>query len=327
MKISLAKIAKIIDGKIIGDANKLVFGVAPIEDANDHDITFAKQSVHFKKIENTKAGAVIVSKDYTKDSKNLIQVDNPQIAFIKIVKHFHPPKTKKPGISDNAFIGTNFIMGQDAHISPCVVIGDNVTLGNNVALHPNVVLGNGVSMGNNVEIFPNVTICDQCRIGNRVTVQAGTVIGSDGFGYVPMGDKYCKIPHLGIVQIDDDVEIGAGNMIDRGTFNKTWIKSGVKTDNIVHIAHNVTIGENTLLVAQVGISGSTIIGKHSILAGKAGIAGHLKIGNNVTVGPKAGIAKSIPDGQTISGSPGILHSKWLRVQRIISKLPELKKRS
>ena len=163
-------------------------------------------------------------------------------------------------------------------------------------------------------------------IGNRVIIHAGSVIGSDGYGFAPDGDKYYKIPQKGIVQIDDDVEIGACNTIDRATLGKTWIRQGVKTDNLVQIAHNVTVGENTLLVAQVGISGSTIIGKHAILAGQAGIAGHITIGDNVTVGPTAGVAKSVPDNQIVSGAPAMPHRLWLRVQKIIPMLPELSKK-
>jgi UDP-3-O-[3-hydroxymyristoyl] glucosamine N-acyltransferase len=189
-----------------------------------------------------------------------------------------------------------------------------------------VVIGDHVVIGSDVEIFPNVSLLTGTRIGNRVAIHAGTVIGSDGFGYTPDDGVYHKIPHLGIVQIDDDVEIGAGNTIDRATYGKTWIQRGVKTDNLVHIAHNVVVGENTLLVAQVGISGSTTIGRQSILAGQVGVSGHLKIGDRVTIGPQSGIAGSIPDGVVVSGSPELPHKQWLRIQRIIPRLPEMKKK-
>jgi UDP-3-O-[3-hydroxymyristoyl] glucosamine N-acyltransferase len=159
-----------------------------------------------------------------------------------------------------------------------------------------------------------------------VIIHAGTVIGSDGFGFAPDGKKYYKIPHIGRVQIDDDVEIGAGNTIDRATFGKTWIKSGVKTDNLVHIAHNVTVGENSILVAQVGISGSVTIGKNAILAGQAGVVGHLNIGDNVTIGAQAGVAQSVSGDEIVSGSPAIPHRLWLRVQKILPRLPDLKKK-
>jgi len=189
-----------------------------------------------------------------------------------------------------------------------------------------VVIGDNVVIGNDVMIYPNVTVLDRCTIGNRVIIHAGTVIGSDGFGFAPDGKKYYKVPHTGIVRIDDDVEIGAGNTIDRATFGKTWIKSGVKTDNLVHIAHNVTVGENSVLVAQVAIGGSVSIGKNVILAGQAAIADHLILGDDVTVVGQSGVAKSVPSGETVSGSPAIPHRLWLRVQKILPRLPDLKKK-
>jgi UDP-3-O-[3-hydroxymyristoyl] glucosamine N-acyltransferase len=188
-----------------------------------------------------------------------------------------------------------------------------------------VVIEADVVLGDDVEIYPNVTIRERCRIGSRVTIHPGTVIGGDGFGFSPDGKRYHKIPHTGIVQIDDDVEIGALNAIDRGTFGRTWIQRGVKTDNLVHVAHNVTVGEDTLLVAQVGIAGSATIGRHAILAGQAGVTGHLTIGDNAVVGPQAGIARSVPEGEVVSGSPEMPHKQWLRVQRILPGLPEIKK--
>jgi UDP-3-O-[3-hydroxymyristoyl] glucosamine N-acyltransferase len=182
-------------------------------------------------------------------------------------------------------------------------------------------------VGDDVVIYPNVTILERCIIGNRVIIHAGTVIGSDGFGFAPDGNCYHKIPHTGIVQIDDDVEIGANNTIDRATFGKTHIGRGVKTDNLVQIAHNVRVGENTVLVAQVGISGSVTIGKNAVLAGQAGVAGHLTIGDGATVGPQTGVVKPVPDGQIVSsGIPQMPHKIWLRVQRLIPKLPEFSKR-
>ena len=181
-------------------------------------------------------------------------------------------------------------------------------------------------MGDDVCLHANVTIMNGCRIGHRVTIQAGSVIGSDGFGYAPDGERYVKIPHTGIVQIDDDVEIGANNTIDRGTFGRTHIQRGVKTDNLVHIAHNVVIGPDSILVAQVGISGSATLGRHVVLAGQVGVTGHLHIGDNVMAGGKTGISKSVPDGQVISGAPEMPHKLWLRVQRIIPRLPDIRKK-
>lgn len=326
MEMPVLQIAELVHGQLLGDGSKIITGAAPFETAQSHDVTFAGNPRFLKRLHDTKAGAVFVPPDFTEAGDfSLIRVRNPQIAFSIILRVFYPSKAHWSGISREAFIGQNVTIGKDSVIAPFVVIQDDVTIGERVVLHPHVVLGKGVLIGNDTEVFPNVTIT-AARIGNRVTVNAGTVIGSDGFGFTPDNGTYHKIPHLGIVQIDDDVEIGAGNTIDRATFGKTWIKNGVKTDNLVHIAHNVIIGENTILVAQVGISGSTTIGSQSVLAGQAGVSGHLSIGDHVTIGPQSGIASSIPDGSVVSGSPEMPHRLWLRVQRTIPRLPEMKKK-
>lgn len=329
MEISLDKLAKVVDGKVIGDKSKIIRGAAPFDDATKDDITFIASAKLLKKINETDAGAVIVSRDFGQDVNNIVCVANPQLAFAMVLHLFHPPLRpayfeKPSGISLNAHTGNNFVCGKDVLIAPFVVTGDNVRLGDQVILHPNVVLGDNVSIGNNVEIYPNVTILDNCIVGSRVIIHAGTVIGSDGFGFAFDGDKYYKILQTGIVQIDDDVEIGAGNTIDRAAFGKTRICKGVKTDNLVHIAHNVTVGENTVLVAQVGIAGSTSIGKHVALGGQVGVAGHISIGDNVRVGGQSGIAKSIPEGATVSGTPAMEHRLWLKVHGIKKQLPDLK---
>ncbi len=325
LKLAVAKIAELVKGEVIGDPNFLVRGVAPFDAAGPDDITFATSPEYKKRIDETGAGAVIVPLDMHASSKVLVRVANPYLALAKVSSLFHPVTVPATGISQQACLGDNFKCGKDISISPGVFIGDGVTVGDRIRLYPGVVVGNNVSIGNDVVVYPNACIMDYCQIGNRVVIHAGSVIGSDGFGFASDGDRYYKIPQTGIVRIDDDVEIGACNTIDRATFGQTWIKRGVKTDNLVHIAHNVVVGEDTVLVAQVGISGSVTIGDHTILAGQAGVAGHLKIGNRVTVGPQAGIAKSIPDGQVVSGSPGMPHAVWLKTSNIIPKLPEIKK--
>lgn len=326
MDVSLTRIAELVGGDASGDLNKNIQGVAPFEGAGPDEVTYAGNAKYLKRINETSAGAIIVPHGFTDDSRNLIFVDIPYVAFATILKYFNPPVPPDSGISSSAYIGKNFVCGRDVSIAPMVMVADNVSLGNGVIVHPGVVIEEGVVVGDNVEICPNVSILKHSRIGNRVRINAGTVIGSDGFGFAPDGEKYHKIIHTGIVQIDDDVEIGACNTIDRATFGKTWIKQGVKTDNIVHIAHNVTVGENTVIVAQSGIAGSTSIGNQCILAGQSAISGHLTIGNNVTIGPKAGVAKSHSDGEVVSGSPEMPHKIWLRVNRLIPRLPELFKK-
>ena len=327
MELMLSQVAAMVQGQLQGDPQKIITGIAPFEMSGPADITFAGSSRFLKRLHETQAGAILVPASFVDSKFNLIQVHNPQIAFSQIVRLFHPVLPFWSGISPSASISQNAEIGKDAAIAPFVVIQDHVTIGDRVTLHPHVVIGNHVNIGDDVEIYPNVTLLNGTKIGNRVVIHAGTVIGSDGFGYTP-DDKgsYHRIPHTGIVQIDDDVEIGAVNTIDRATYGKTWIQEGVKTDNLVHIAHNVVVGENTVLVAQVGIAGSATIGKHAVLAGQVGISGHITIGNHVTIGPQSGIAGSVADGTVVSGSPEMPHRQWLKVQRIIPRLPDMKKK-
>ncbi len=232
----------------------------------------------------------------------------------------------KKEIHSTVVIGKNFVAGNGLSINAGVTIGNNVSLGDGVTILSGVVIGNNVKIGDDVKIFPNVVIWHDSVIGNRVIINSGSVIGSDGFGFVPNNGKHEKIPHTGNVRIDDDVEIGAINTIDKGTIGTTWIKRGTKTDNLIHIGHNVEVGEDTLIVAQAGIAGSTKVGNSVIIAGQAAISGHLTIGDNTIIGPRAGVVKSHPGGETISGFPELDHKQWLRVQNIKSKLPDLNKR-
>jgi len=326
MKMILTEIARLVDGELAGNENKLISGAAAFDEADDHEITYASRPAFLKRIGKSRAGAVIVPRHFRTEGKNLLGVDNPQVAFAKIIARFFPIRDSGVGIDSKASVGRDFSSGKALYVGACAVIGDKVRCGHQVKIHEGAVIGPEVIIGDEVVIYPNVTIGERCRIGNRVIIHPGTVIGSDGFGFALDGGKYIKIPHTGIVQIDDDVEIGANNTIDRGTFGKTWLKKGVKTDNLVQIAHNVTVGEHSVLVAQVGISGSTTLGRHAILAGQAGLSGHLRIGDNVTIGPQAGVAKSIESGQTVSGSPELPHRLWLKVSRIIPRLPDLLKR-
>lgn len=325
MELSIHKIAELVKGQVVGDADFVVRGVAAFDEAGPDDVTFAISAKYRERIDETGAGAVIVPLEVRESKKILVRVENPYLALAKVstlLYEAHPPVI---GISQLASVGKNFRCGKDISVYPGVFIGDDVTVGDRVTLDPGVVVGNSVKMGNDVIVRANVSILERCQIGSRVLIHAGSVIGSDGFGFASDGDKYYKIPQIGIVRIDDDVEIGACNTVDRATFGQTWIKRGVKTDNLVHIAHNVVVGEDTVLVAQVGISGSVTIGNHAILAGQAGVAQHVAIGNRVTIGGQSGISKSVPDGQTVSGTPGMPHRLWLKISNIIPKLPDMKK--
>ncbi len=324
MRILLSEIAKRVDGRVKGDLKKIIYNVAPFEHATDDDITFVDSAKLAKNISETKAGAVIVPMDVEATSNNIVQVKNPRVAFAKVINIFFPALKPKPEINTSAYIGENLICGKEVFIAPLAVIGNNVTAGDRVIINSGVVLGDNIKIGNDTLICPNVTIAERCIIGSRVIIHSGSAIGSDGFGFAPDGEKYYKIPQTGIVQIDDDVEIGAGNTIDRATFGKTWICRGVKTDNLVHIAHNVTVGEDTVIVAQTGIAGSSTIGRHAAISGQVAIVGHITVGDNVQIAGKAGVTKSVASGEIVSGTPAIPHRLWLRVQNVIPKLPELK---
>jgi UDP-3-O-[3-hydroxymyristoyl] glucosamine N-acyltransferase len=326
MKLSLGEIAALFGGVVRGNSEHQISGVAPFERAGQDQITLAGSAAYWNNLDRTRAGAVIVPPGVECGHINAVEISNPQIAFTKLINTFADKKASVAGISRQAVIGRNFSCGQGVRIWPGVVIADNVTLGDQVVIYPGVFLDDGVTVGNEVEIHANVSVLWGCVIGDRVIIQAGTVIGSDGFGYKRDGDQYLKMTHTGIVQVDDDVEIGANNTIDRGTFDKTWLKSGVKTDNLVHIAHNVTVGENTIIVAQSAIAGSVVIGTNVIVAGQAGISDHLRIGDHAIIGPQAGIAKSVAAGDVVSGTPGIPHKLWLKTHSLLTRLPDLNKK-
>jgi UDP-3-O-[3-hydroxymyristoyl] glucosamine N-acyltransferase len=327
MQMKLKEIARLIEGELIGNPDYLIEGAGPLDQAEKHQITFAEKGPALKEASESRAGAIIFPIDAGIPDHNLVRVAQPRLAFAKIVSLFYPPLKPAPGVHPTAFIGTGCSFGKEVTISPHAVIGRNVLLGDGVVVHPHVVLGDDVIIGDDTVIYPNVTILDRCRVGRRTIIHAGTVIGSDGYGFVQDQGRHFKMPQVGIVQIDDDVEIGANNTIDRATFGKTWIQSGVKTDNLVHIAHNVQVGEHTLIIAQAGIAGSSKIGRNVILAGQSAVAPHLTIGDGAIVGPQAGVAKSIPDGQIYSAGIGAMpHREWLRMHRVIPDLPEMAKK-
>ena len=324
---TLKIIADTIHGELVGDETNKISGVAPFETAGSNQITFAGGKKYLKRIEASKAGAILVPREFDAPGKNLIHVDNPQLSFIDVVKLFHPVAKPLPGFHGQAFVAEDACIKDRVFIGAFATIGSRATIGSGSTIQSGAYIGDDVVIGEEAVIFPNVTILDGCRIGNRVTIHSGSVIGSDGYGFVQDGGSHHKIPQIGIVQIDDDVEIGACNTIDRATFGRTWIQRGVKTDNMVHIGHNVVVGEHTLLVAQVGIAGSTTIGHHAIIAGQAGVSGHLNIGNHVIIGPQTGVGKSISDGNVVSsGSPAMPHRTWLRVQRVVPDLPDMRRK-
>ena len=272
---TLQELADLVGGQVIGNAQLTISGISSLDEAQEGEITFVAQSKYIPRAQATKASAIIATQTIEGIDKPLIVTDNPYLAYAKIATSFYP-SIRDPGcIAESTIVGEQTRIGKDVSIYPFVFIGKNVTIGDGVIIYPHTFIGDETCIDQDTIIYSNVSIRERCRIGKRVIIHAGTVIGSDGFGFAPDGNHYHKIPQVGTVRIDDDVEIGANNTIDRGALGKTWIKRGVKTDNLVHIAHNVVVGEDTLLVAQVGISGSTTIGNHVTLAGQVGVVGHL----------------------------------------------------
>ena len=315
--------ARLVGGACRGPENLKIYGLAAIDDAGPQDITFVARAKFAKQIEASQAGAFIVSPDLENLPRPLIVTANPYLAYAKIAQVFAPPPRRWPGISNQACLGANCELGKDASIGPFVSIGDNVSLGDRVNLFPGVVLGQGVTVGADTTLHANVTVYDNCSLGNRVIVHSGTVIGADGFGFAPDGAEFCKIPQLGTVVIEDEVEIGANCTIDRGALGETRICRGAKIDNLVMVAHNVVIGEHSIIVAQVGISGSTRVGRNVMLAGQVGLVGHITIGDGVQVGAQSGVTNSVPAGQVIMGSPPLPLNDYKRMKAVQKKLPEL----
>jgi UDP-3-O-[3-hydroxymyristoyl] glucosamine N-acyltransferase len=325
MEITLKEIARILDAEIEGDSGCVISGLAGIDKAGPGDITFVANPKYARYITSTQASAIVCATDTVAPGKNLVKVANPYLAYAKALRFLNPAPKESGTIDQRAVIADNVQLGTNVTIYPFVYIGEGSCLGDNVTIYPHCFIGKNASIGDDTIVHPNVTIGERCAIGKRVIIHAGTVIGSDGFGFARDGAAYYKIPQLGIVQIDDDVEIGAGNTIDRAALERTWIKRGTKTDNMVHIAHNVIIGEDCCVVAQTGISGSTKLGDRVIMAGQSAAIGHISIGNDVIVGARGAVSGNVPDGQIVSGAPAIPHRDFLRATATFPQLPEMRR--
>ncbi|MFA5388719.1 MAG: UDP-3-O-(3-hydroxymyristoyl)glucosamine N-acyltransferase [Candidatus Omnitrophota bacterium] len=327
MQKTLKEIASIIDGEVIGDENIVVTGICGIKEAKEGDITFIANSRYLPLMGHTRASAIITSRDVKAAAKTIIRTENPSLAFAKMVSLLAPNEVRKPkGIHPTAVIGDKVKLGKNVAIEPYVVLEDNVEVKDNTIIYAGVYVGHHTRIGKDCVIYPYVVIRERVTIGNKVVIHSGTVIGSDGFGFSTVQGVHHRIPQIGTVIIEDDVEIGANVAIDRARFDKTVIKKGTKIDNLVQIAHNVSIGENSIIVAQSGISGSTIIGKNVTLAGQSGIIGHITIGDNVVVAAQAGVTKSIPSNTCVSGYPAKPHILAKRIYAFTQNLPDLFKK-
>ena len=325
MKKRLKELAQHVGGTLVGDGEVEISGVASIDEAQPGEITFIANPKYLRKLRETSAYAIIVTKEVQSTDKSLICTADPHLAFVKILTLFSAKPYQPKGIDPNARISPTARLGKDLTIYPYVYIGDRCRIEDRVTLYPGVYVGEDSVIGEDSVLHPNVSLYSGSVIGKRVILHSGVVIGADGFGYVKNGKKNVKIPQVGIVIIEDDVEVGANSTIDRAALGQTIIRRGVKIDNLVQVAHNVEIGEDSIIVAQVGIAGSTKIGKNVILAGQVGVAGHIEIGDNVQVGGQSGVGQGLPSDQAFSGSPAFPHREWLRAVNIFQKLPEMKK--
>ena len=323
MHKTLKEIAKIVNGEIVGDKDLVVTGICGIKEAQKGDLTFVANSKYFPLAEKTKASAILAPREMSVAGKSLIRVDNPSLAFVNVVSLFVEDQAKPAlGVHKTAIIAEDAILGKNISIGPYVVIENKAVIGDNTVIGSNCFIGQGTKIGQNCQIYPNVTIRERITIGQRVIIHSGTVIGSDGFGFVNVKGVHHKIPQVGTVVVEDDVEIGANVTIDRARFDKTVIGRGTKIDNLVQIAHNVSIGQNCLLVAQVGISGSVTIGDNVILAGQSGAVGHVTIGQGSVVTAQTGVTKSIPPNSTVFGMPARPMAQAKRVHASLQRLPE-----
>jgi len=324
MQKTVGEIAKVLGGEVVGEPSVIIKGVSGIKEARHGEIAFVANPKYLSLIDESAASAIITSKDVKSASKPIIRTENPSLAFAKTISLFMPDEAKRPeGIHPSAVIGKNVKLGENAAIQAYCVIEEGAEVGEGSILYAGVYLGQKAKIGKDCIIYPYVSIREKITIGDRVIIHNGTVIGSDGFGFAKLRGIHHKIPQIGTVIIEDDVEIGANVTIDRARFDKTLIGRGTKIDNLVQIAHNVIIGENSIIVAQAGISGTTVVGKNVTVAGQAGLVGHISVGDNAIVAAQAGVTKSVAPNTCVSGYPAKPHKIAKRINAYVQKLPNL----
>ena len=326
MEFSAKQIAEYLQGTIVGDENAKVNTFAKIEEGTPGALSFLANPKYTNYIYDTQSSIVLVNKDFVPEQEikaTLIKVDNAYESLAKLLTLYESMKPKRTGISPLASIAASAKLGKNVYIGPFACIEDGVEIGDNTAIHPHVAIESHAKVGADTTIYPNVTIYHDCIVGSRCIIHAGAVIGADGFGFAPSSEGYEKIPQIGIVVIEDDVELGANTCVDRATMGTTVVHRGVKLDNLIQVAHNVEIGSNTVMAAQVGIAGSTKIGEWCMMGGQVGIAGHAKIGDRVSLGAQSGVPGSIKGGLSLIGSPPIDPRLFARSTAIFKRLPEM----
>lgn len=326
MPFTASQIAEQLHGEVVGNGSIELTGLAPADSAKPGDLTFAEKETYFAAAEGSQAAAILVPNGFTSSKKVLIRVPNARVAMAKVLPLFFPPDQHVPGVHPSATIAPSAQVDPTCHVGPNCVIGARVRVGARAVLMGGNHLGRDCQLGDDVCLFPNVVIYPKCRVGHRVAIHAGSVIGSDGYGYVFDASFHRKMLQVGNAIIGDDVEIGANAAIDRGALGSTVIGQGTKIDNLVHVAHNVTIGRHCLVMGQVGFAGSTRLGDYCVIASQSGIAGHLTLGHQATVGAKSGVMRDIPDKGTVLGIPALPDKQTKRQIIALQQLPELIRR-
>ena len=322
---TLGELAEYVGGRVVGDSNVVINSASTLGRSGEGEISFLANAKYEKQIHTTKASAVIVGREVPGVSVPLLVAEDPYYAFMQIMVLLHGyRKHKKVGISPRAIISDSAKIGAECHINDFVTISDGAKIGDGCVIYPGVFIGQGTHLGNDCIIYPNAVIYEKCKIGNRVIINANSVIGDDGFGYATHKGTHHKMPQIGSVVIEDDVEIGACCGIERGTLGDTVIGQGSKLGDLVAIGHGTKVGMHCLLVAQVGVAGSTTLGHHCIVGGQVGIVGHINIGNNVTIGAQAGVINNVPDGKMVVGAPAIEADQGKRAYSMIQYLPEMR---
>lgn len=322
--IPLREIARFVDGRVHGADETIITGVSSVAEAAPGELAFVAGERFAAAARSSRASAFLVARPIEHLCAAQVVVANPGYAFAKVLERFFLAPAAPRGVAADVVRGADTSIGPEASIWPHVTLGDRVRLGARVTLYPGVFVGDDCVLGEDTLLYPNVTVREGCILGARVIVHSGTVIGSDGFGYVQHRGRHQKIAQIGGVVIEDDVELGANVTVDRATFGRTVIKRGTKIDNLVQIAHNVVIGEDTILVAQVGIAGSTTLGRAVMVGGQAGIADHVRIGDRVLIAARSGVTRSLEGDQIVSGAPAMPHEQFIKAQTLLPRLPELR---
>lgn len=328
MEFTAKQIAEFIQGSVVGNENAAVNTFAKIEEGKTGAISFLSNQKYTHYIYDTKSTIVLVDESLKLEKEvpcTLIRVKSAYEAVAKLLQLYESMKPKKKGISSLAFIDETAKIGEDCYIGPFVAIGPNVTIGEGCVLHPHVTIGERATVGNETEIYSNAVVYHDCKVGNNCILHAGCVIGADGFGFAPSPNGYDKIPQIGIVTIEDNVEIGANTCVDRSTMGSTFVRKGVKLDNLVQIAHNTDIGANTVMSSQVGVAGSTKVGEWCMFGGQVGVSGHISIGNHVMLGAQSGVPGSLKDNQELIGTPPMGMRDYFKSQAIFRRLPDMYK--